>query len=178
MVWVAGKSWKFASQCDLSECLLHLITSTAWLRNKRQTWVAMHSQDQKNLSFAVFWVFHREHPSDNSTSSPRNLREGTDENPAGSIGIIPSPNRFYSTNLPLPSGKTELQLPASLEIHPEEPKRGEGKAKKLQHYVVKPQGPKWAEQAGKSSLTLLSSREINAWWRCALSRPPREHLQG
>lgn len=72
-----------------------------------------------------------------------------------------SPNRFYSINLLLPSGGAELwQPPASLEIHPEEQRGGESKAKKPQHYVVKPQSPERAERAGKSSLAALSSSEI------------------
>lgn len=89
MVWVSVKSWKFASQYGLNECLLHFITSMACIRNKRQMWVPMHSQEQKNLSCAGFWVFHREHPSNNSPSSPRNLGEGIDESPGGSF-VAPS----------------------------------------------------------------------------------------
>lgn len=89
MVWVSVKSWKFASRHGLNESLLHFITSITCIRNKRQMWAPMHSQDQKNLSFSGFGVFHREHLGNNSTSSPRNLGEGTDVSLAGSF-VVPS----------------------------------------------------------------------------------------
>lgn len=57
MVWVSVKSWKFASRYGLNECLLHFITSRTCIRNKRQMWAPMHSQDQKNLYFVGFLVF-------------------------------------------------------------------------------------------------------------------------
>lgn len=181
----------------LSFCQIMKICFAVWLKwmlatfyyfynmyTKQETDVSSHalSRSEKSVFFQGFGAFSESIPvimhimpqeprGRNRSESCRLL--------CGSIWTISSPNRFYSTNLLLPSGRAELWQPsATLEIHPEEQRVGRKESKKPQHFVVKPQGPEWAERAGKSSLALLSSSEINPLWRCALSRPPGECLKG
>lgn len=127
-------------------------------------WAPMYSQDQENLSFSVFGVFHRKHLSNNSTLSPRNLGEGTDQSPAGSV-VAPFNNLGSKQILfhkPPASKWRSGAVAASSQPGNSSwgAKRGRKQSKKPQHYVVKPPSPERAERAGKSSLAALSRSEI------------------
>lgn len=179
----------------LSFCQIMKICFAVWLKwmlaifhylynmyKKQETDVSSHalSRSEKSVFFQGFGAFSESIPvimhimpqearGRNRSESCRLL--------CGSIWTISSPNRFYFTNLQVAERSCgSLQPP--WKFIPRSKEWGERKAKKPQHYVVKPQGPEWAERAGKSSLALLSSSEINPLWRCALSRPPGECLKG
>lgn len=95
----------------LSFCQIMKICFSVWLKwmlatfyyfynmyQKQETDVGSHafSRSEKSV-FCRVLGFHREHPSNDITSSPRNLREGTDESPAGSFGA-PSEQCWVQTD--------------------------------------------------------------------------------
>lgn len=162
MVLVSVRSWKFAHQHGLDECLLHFLASITPQISETKDRCESHStlKIRKSCLVQGFFFFHRKHHSNNSTSSPRNPqgsnRWESNRLLCGSILTVLSQDSIYSTNPHLlpPSNKAGQLAVSSQAANSSWRANRWRKAINPQHYVVKKktnQSPEWAEWTGEEN---------------------------